>query len=174
MTSPNPLNPLAPRPHDALPGHNPGTGAGTLHPATLRPAPGAEPATDRVPQVVRASRPGALPAYAQAVGDFSAAPLAHGGDALDLRELLRDQPKGIGRDPGALARHLAIDTTSSPGSTLLRLSRAGAFEPEGRTAQEEERLVLAGVDLRAAMGFGPATSDAQVIAELLARGKLLA
>jgi hypothetical protein len=168
MTISNPLNPLSPHPHDALAVH-PHTGAGALQPSALRPA------TDAArPQAAwEAGRHAGL-AHGPAVSDFSAAMPAAGGDVLDLRELLRDQPKGLGRDPGALARHLAIDTTSSPGSTILRLSRAGAFTPEARAVDAEERLTLAGVDLRAAMGLGPAAPDSQVIAELLARGKLVA
>jgi hypothetical protein len=169
MTISNPLNPLAPHPHDVLAVH-PHTGAGALQPAALRPATDAA----RAPQSVwEAGRHAGL-AHGPAVSDFSAALPAAGGDVLDLRELLREQPKGLGRDPGALARHLAIDTASSPGSTILRLSRAGAFTPEARAADAEERLTLVGIDLRAAMGLGPAAPDSQVIAELIARGKLVA
>jgi hypothetical protein len=169
MTISNPLNPLAPRPQDALAGHNPHAGAAALPPAVLRPAPDAAQGPYAVQDT---ARPAGMPAHGAAISDFSAAPFVAGGDALDLRELLRDQPKGLGRDPGALARHLAIDTASSPGSTILRLSRAGAFAT--RTGDEDERLTLAGIDLRAAMGLGPSAPDTQVIAELLARGKLIA
>jgi hypothetical protein len=173
MTTSNPLHPLAPRPQDALAGRAQGAGGGALQPAAGRPAADLAPA--RPPESAwTGARPGTLPEHGHTVSDFSAAPLPAGGDAIDLRELLRDQPKGFGRDAGALAKHLAIDTASSPGSTILRLSRGGAFAGLSHAEAEDGRVTLAGVDLRAAVGLGPAAPDAQVIAELLARGKLLA
>jgi Ca2+-binding RTX toxin-like protein len=106
------------------------------------------------------------------ITDFNVATPASGGDLLEIRDLL------TGENSGNLERFLDFDTTSTPGSTIIHVSTAGAFPTgsawtAGQAASEDQRIVLQGVDLRSAFGLGAAASDNQVIQELLQRGKLV-
>jgi Ca2+-binding RTX toxin-like protein len=106
------------------------------------------------------------------ITDFNVATPASGGDLLEIRDLL------TGENSGNLERFLDFDTTSTPGSTIIHVSTAGAFPTgsawtAGQAASEDQRIVLQGVDLRSAFGLGAAATDNQVIQELLNRGKLI-
>jgi Ca2+-binding RTX toxin-like protein len=106
------------------------------------------------------------------ITDFNVAAPASGGDLLEIRDLLQ------GENSGNLERFLDFDTTSTPGSTIIHVSTAGAFPTgsawtAGQAASEDQRIVLQGVDLRSAFGLGAGATDNQVIAELLNRGKLI-
>jgi hypothetical protein len=108
--------------------------------------------------------------------DFSFAVPATDGDVLDLRDLLIGEAKA-GLAAGNLDQFLDFDTTSTPGTTVIRISTAGGFA--GGTysaASEDQRIVLEGVDLRAGavFGLGAGASDADIVQQLLQRGKLIA
>ena len=108
-----------------------------------------------------------------AITDFNVAPVASGGDTLDLRDLLVGA-NHVGTDPGNLSKYLDFDTTSTPGSTVIHVSSTGGYA--GGTyaaASTDETITLQGVDLRSALGLGAAASDNQIITELLTRNKLV-
>ena len=108
------------------------------------------------------------------VVDFGAALPAAGGDVLDLRDLLIGEAKA-GLQAGNLEQFLDFDTTSSAGSTVLRISSSGGFAGGVYSAgAEDERIVLQGIDLRAAsvFGLGAAATDAEIVQQLLQRGQL--
>ncbi|MEQ1804307.1 MAG: type I secretion C-terminal target domain-containing protein, partial [Burkholderiaceae bacterium] len=107
--------------------------------------------------------------------DFGSALPAVGGDVLDLRDLLVGELKA-GLGPGNLELFLDFDTTSSAGSTLIRISGSGGFAAGTyAAAAESQRIVLEGVDLRApaVFGLGSAATDNDIIAQLLQRAKLV-
>ena len=90
------------------------------------------------------------------------------GDRLDLRDLL------IGENTGNLQNYLDFDTTSSAGNTIIRVSSTGGFSGGNYAdVQEDQRIVLQGVNLRSGLGLAADSSDQQIISELLNRGKLI-
>lgn len=105
------------------------------------------------------------------IQDFNPADPASGGDVLDLRDVLT---AGQGGSGGQLDHFLDFDTTSSAGSTIVRISATGGFgETPTELPQETQRIVLEGVDLRLAMGLDSHAPDTQVIARLLSTGNLI-
>ncbi|MEP6872967.1 MAG: tandem-95 repeat protein [Burkholderiales bacterium] len=115
---------------------------------------------------------GGAPA-SDAITDFNAASVSSGGDTLDLRDLLVGA-NHVGTDPGNLAKYLDFDTTSTPGSTVIHVSSTGGFTNGTYTAgNEDERITLQGVDLRASFGLAASATDGQLIQELLTRNKLV-
>jgi VCBS repeat-containing protein len=110
---------------------------------------------------------------ADAITDFNVAPVASGGDTLDLRDLLVGA-NHVGTDPGNLEKYLDFDTTSTPGSTVIHVSSTGGYAGGNYTAATtDETITLQGVDLRSALGLGTAATDSQIITELLTRNKLV-
>ncbi|HEX4405901.1 MAG TPA: calcium-binding protein, partial [Polyangia bacterium] len=107
------------------------------------------------------------------ITDFSAAAASSGGDVLDLRDLLLGELKGSSNGAGNLTKYIDFDTTSTPGSTIIHISSHGDFTSGFSAGSEDERITLTGVDLRASMGLAAASTDAQVISEMLNRGKLI-
>ena len=110
------------------------------------------------------------------VVDFESIPANLDGDVLDLRDLLVGEAKA-GLQAGNLEQFLDFDTTSAPGSTLIHISSTGGFAAGIFVAgAEDQRIVLQGVDLRspAIFGLGAASTDSQIIQQLLQRGTLLA
>jgi len=105
------------------------------------------------------------------ITDFNATAAKSGGDVLDLRDLLQ----GEANTTGSLQNYLEFDKTSSPGNTILHISSTGGFT--GGTysaAAEDQQIVFQGVtDLGNSLGLGTAASDAQIIQELINRGKLI-
>ena len=109
------------------------------------------------------------------VVDFSTALPTIGGDVLDLRDLLVGEAKA-GQQAGNLSQFLDFDTTTTAGSTVIRVSSAGGFVGGAyAVGAEDERIVLQGVDFRATsvFGLGAAATDNEIIQQLLQRGKLL-
>jgi len=72
-----------------------------------------------------------------------------------------------------LANYLDFDTTTTPGSTIIHISTTGDFSTGYSSSHEDQTITLNGVDLRASMGLSSTSTDAQVISELLNRGKLI-
>ena len=100
-------------------------------------------------------------------GDFNGAAANAGGDVLDLRDLLQGETNSA-----TLDRYL--DFSVSGGNTEIRISSTGAFA--GGTyaiGAEDQRITLQGVDIRSLLSLGPTATDAQIINELINRGKLL-
>jgi VCBS repeat-containing protein len=108
------------------------------------------------------------------ITDFNTAAANSGGDVLDLRDLLSGDVLGTGNTVGNLANYLDFDTTTTPGSTIVHISSSGGFtNGTYTTGAEDERIMLTGVDLRTGMGLVSTATDAQIIQELLTRGKLI-
>jgi Ca2+-binding RTX toxin-like protein len=111
------------------------------------------------------------------VADFDIAHATNqldGGDVLDLRDLLQGEQHATSLD-----HYLEFDTTSQPGNTLIHVSSGGGFaEGAGWSAaqagSQDQTIVLQGIsDIRGALSLDAASSDNQVIQELVNRGKLL-
>jgi T1SS-143 domain-containing protein len=85
---------------------------------------------------------------------------AAGGDVLDLRDLLQ------GESSGNLASYLHF--TTSGGNTTISVSSTGGFAGGFAGGAVDQVIQISGVDL-----VGGFTSDSQVIADLLSRGKLV-
>jgi Ca2+-binding RTX toxin-like protein len=101
------------------------------------------------------------------ISDFDAAVPAAGGDVLDLRDLLQGETSAA-----TLDRYL--DFNVSGGSTTIRISSTGGFTSGTYSSgAEDQRIVLTGVDIRSALGLGGSATDAQIINELISRGKLV-
>ncbi|WP_290877161.1 Calx-beta domain-containing protein, partial [Aquabacterium sp.] len=102
------------------------------------------------------------------ITDFNVASPSAGGDVLDLRDLLQ------GETTANLSNYLEFDTTTTAGTTIIKISTTGAF-PSGvaTTGTENERIVLENVNLRSDLGLAANATDAQVITKLLSEGKLL-
>jgi large repetitive protein len=112
------------------------------------------------------------PAGTPALDRISDFDLASGGDALDLRDLLVGENTTGGT--GNLDRYLDFDTTTTPGSTIIRISSSGGFTGGGFVSgAHDQTITLENVNLRSA-GFGltGSATDAQIIQELLNRQKL--
>jgi Ca2+-binding RTX toxin-like protein len=110
---------------------------------------------------------------ADRITDFNSASVANGGDILDLRDLLVGGKAGGSNGVGNLASYLDFDTTSSPGSTVIHVSSHGDFTGTNVAAATDQTITLSGVNLPTALGLASNASDAQIISELLNRGKLV-
>ena len=105
--------------------------------------------------------------------NFDAGKASAGGDILDLRDLLVGENAGSTTQASALTHYLDFDTTTTAGSTIIHISSNGDFANGYAAKNEDQTIVLQGVDLRSQMGLASNATDAQVIAELLSRGKLI-
>ena len=86
---------------------------------------------------------------------------------LDLRDLLQGETTSATLDP-------YLDYNVNGGNTEIRISSSGGFTGGAYDlGAEDQRIVLQGVDIRAALGLGGAANDNQIIAELINRGKLV-
>ncbi len=93
---------------------------------------------------------------------------SNNGDVLDLRDLL------TGESNATLSNYLDFNTTSTPGSTVIRISTTGGFTGGNYSAgAEDQRIVLEGTNLRSGLGLSSGASDADVIQQLLNQGKLI-
>ena len=102
------------------------------------------------------------------VTDFSVASALLGGDVLDLSSLLIGEGR-IGSNPGNLSNFIHFEL--SGGSTRILISTSGGFVGgygSPTAGQPDQIIVLSNVDL--VTGFG---SDQAILADLLARGKLV-
>ena len=108
------------------------------------------------------------------ITDFNIASPSAGGDILDLRDLLSGDTVGAGNSVGNLANFLDFDTTSSAGSTIIRISSSGGFtDGTYSSSAEDQRITLEGVDVRSSLGLDSSSTDAQIIQELMRRGTLI-
>jgi VCBS repeat-containing protein len=110
------------------------------------------------------------------ISDFEFAPAAGARDVLDLRDLLQGEAKA-GFSAGTLDQYLDFDTTSLAGSTIIRISSSGGFTGGAyNAAAEDQRIEVAGVDMRSNSVFGlnASASDNAIITQLLQRGQLIA
>ena len=108
-------------------------------------------------------------AAADTIADFSAASAAAGGDVLDLKDLLVGE-FGKASDIGNLDHYLSFQTVGS--NTVIHVSSTGQFNGTNTAAVEDQTITLTNVDLRTAFAL-PGATDAQLIQELLNRGKLI-
>ena len=112
---------------------------------------------------------GGTPAIDQ-ITDFNTAAANSGGDVLNLKDLL------VGENGTSnLQNYLDFDKTSSPGNTIVRISTSGGFTGGTYSAgAEDQRIVLQGVaDLGNSLGLGTTATDAQIIQDLITKGKLI-
>jgi surface adhesion protein len=105
----------------------------------------------------------ALP-LATTITAFDPSAASSGGDVLDLRDLLQ------GESPTTLSQYLHFSTAGP--DTVISISSSGAYGPGFDADKTDQMLTLADVDLRAVFAL-PGATDAQLIQELLNRGKLL-
>ena len=106
------------------------------------------------------------------IKDFNVASASSGGDVLDLRDLLSGENTTGGA--GNLQNYLDFDTTTTAGSTIIRVSPTGNFSNGTYAAgSETQRIVLEGVNIRSDLGLANNASDTQIITKLLQDGKLL-
>ena len=103
-------------------------------------------------------------ARSETITEFDPSAAAHGGDVLDLRDLLQ------GDSPDTLSHFLHFAT--SGGDTVISISSSGAYAAAYDASKTDQMLTLANVDLCSAFSL-PGATDAQMIQELLTRGKLL-
>ena len=102
--------------------------------------------------------------------------LLAGGDVLNLRDLLQGERVGPSNGAGNLANYLHF--VISGGDTLIHISHTGGFASDSHavgaaysTAAETQRIVLVGVNLQSL--YSGATTDAQIITQLLNNNKLI-
>jgi hypothetical protein len=93
------------------------------------------------------------------VQGFDAAPTSQNGDVLDLRDLL------VGASNDNIGSFL--DFSRVAGDTVLTVNSDGQ-------GAANLSITLQGVDLNAALGLGADATDVQIVANMLAQGKLLA
>ena len=98
------------------------------------------------------------------ITDFSSTP--GNQDVLDLRDLLQGANHD-GVNPGNLANFLHFDHVGS--DTVIHVSSAGAFGAGYSAANEDQTIVLQGVDLTAG---GTLSNDHQILTDLLRKGEL--
>jgi Ca2+-binding RTX toxin-like protein len=99
------------------------------------------------------------------VTDFDVAPVASGGDALDLRDLLANESHTAG-STGNLSSFLHFEQSGS--DTVVHISTTGGFSGGFVSNQEDHSILLQGVDL-----IGSFSTDQQIIQDLLNKGKLI-
>jgi Ca2+-binding RTX toxin-like protein len=108
------------------------------------------------------------------ITDFDNASRAAGGDVLDLRDLLLGETTGTILGQDNLANFLHFEQSGA--DTVVHISTTGGFSSDPHlvgapssvvTGAEDMRIVLANISL------GGATTDQQVIQQLLSNGKLL-
>jgi Ca2+-binding RTX toxin-like protein len=112
--------------------------------------------------------PGTTSARAQdTIKDFSTTQ----GDVLDLRDLLQGETTVT----TTLDNYLSFDTTSTSGTTIIKVSPSGGGFGGGlfNPSTETERIVLEGINLRTDLGLAGNSTDAQVIAKLLEKKALV-
>ncbi|MBN8488307.1 MAG: cadherin-like domain-containing protein, partial [Burkholderiales bacterium] len=111
--------------------------------------------------------------HVDTITDFNAAAAGAGGDVLDLRDFLVGEWVSTSA-VNNLQNYLDFDTTTTPGTTTIRISSIGGFlngvyDP----SKTDQSITLTGVDLRTALGLTGTATDAQIIQELINRNKLL-
>jgi len=95
---------------------------------------------------------------------------------LDLRDLLSGDALGAGNTVGNLANYLefTVSGSGSSATTTIHISSSGGFtDGVYSAAQEDQTIVLSGVNLATAFGLTNSATDSQIIQEMVNRGKLL-
>lgn len=100
----------------------------------------------------------------------------NGGDVLDLRDLLQGESVGPSNGAGNLADYLHFEVTG--GNTVIHISHSGGFSADSHTVgagftsgASTQQIVLEGVNLQSL--YGGATTDQQIITQLLNNNKLI-
>ncbi|MCW5658842.1 MAG: tandem-95 repeat protein [Burkholderiaceae bacterium] len=138
-------------------------------------AAGTDPTTDVFAWTLTDRGSAGAPAV-DTITDFNVASASAGGDVLDLRDLLSNEALGAGNTVGNLANYLDFSVSGSgpTATTTIRISTTGQFANGNYSAgAEDQSIVLQGVDLPNGLGLASGASDAQIIQELINRGKLL-
>ncbi|QTN21344.1 tandem-95 repeat protein [Rhizobacter sp. AJA081-3] len=110
------------------------------------------------------------------ITDFNVGAVSAGGDVLDLRDLLSGDVMGAGNTAGNLINFMEFEVSTTGGvtSTTIHISSTGQFAGGVYVAgQEDQAIVLQGVNLPTALGLGAGATDSQILQELLTRGKLI-
>ena len=110
------------------------------------------------------------------ITDFNVGAVSAGGDVLDLRDLLSGDVLGAGNTVGNLANFLdfAVSGSGASATTTIRISSTGQYAGGNYSAAAtDQTIVLQGVDLPTSLGLGSGATDAQIVQELLTRGKLI-
>ncbi len=107
---------------------------------------------------------------ADTVADFNA---SVGTDVLDLRDLLVGETKSGGGAAGTnLMDYLHFEV--SGGNTIVHVSSTGAYGSGGfAAAKDDQTIQLSGVNLPTALGLAASATDAQIIQDLITKGKLI-
>jgi hypothetical protein len=102
------------------------------------------------------------------IADFSAPTFASGGDRLDLRDLLQGET-------GVSNLQNYLDFSVSGGTAVLRISSSGGFTGGTYAAgAEDQRITFTGIaNMGTALGLGAGATDAQIIQDLITKGKLI-
>ena len=111
------------------------------------------------------------------VADFDIAHATNqldGGDVLDLRDLLQgEQHRDLARPLPRVRHHQPAGQHADPRQQRRRLRRGRRLERRAGARSQDQTIVLQGIaDIRGALADA-ASSDNQVIQELVNRGKLL-
>jgi large repetitive protein len=107
--------------------------------------------------------PGAKGAPAvDTINNFSALAAGSGGDVLDLRDLL------VGESNNAASLDDYLHFEKAGANTVIHISASAEFSANYSVTREVQTIVIAGVDL-----IGTMNTDAQIIQDLLTKGKLL-
>ncbi|QBC43689.1 retention module-containing protein [Iodobacter fluviatilis] len=99
------------------------------------------------------------------ITDFNSASYNAGGDRLDLRDLLQSENHNVGS--GNLTQYLHFEKSGT--DTIIHVSSAGSFTGVFNANGDDQRIVLAGVDLTS----NGSLADAAIIQDLLNKGKLI-
>ena len=102
------------------------------------------------------------------ITDFNTASAAIGGDVLDLSGLLQGEGK-IGNLVGNLAAYIHFETVNN--QTEIWISTTGEFTggyDASESSKVDQKIILSGVDYAA-----DTRTDAEIIQELLSKGKLI-
>ena len=102
------------------------------------------------------------------ITDFSAATPASGGDVLDLKDLLVGENHTTGT--GNLTNYLHFEVSGT--NTIVHISSTGAYSSGYAAGKDDQTITLTGVNLPTALGLNALATDAQVIQDLLNKGKL--
>jgi Ca2+-binding RTX toxin-like protein len=109
---------------------------------------------------------------ADTITDFNFASVAGGGDVLDLRDLLLGETKpGAGVNGNNLSNYLHFEVSGS--NTIIHVSSTGAFGTGYSDSKDDQIITLQGLNLPSALGLSGTPTDAQIILDLLNKGKLI-
>ena len=99
------------------------------------------------------------------ITDFDTAPLANGGDAIDLSNLLKGEAMANGQSLN-LSNYLHFEKVGA--DTILHISSNGGYVTGYASNQTDQKIIFKNVDL-----MGTNLTDVQIINNMLAAGKLV-